>query len=88
MILPDLINSASNVKVVLGGNYRPALHFICFTGEEYHSAVRIWGRPNFIHRLSDANAKREIAPGDLAIFARGTDEDLLAPLSFNDSAVM
>jgi hypothetical protein len=68
--------------------YRPAVHFIRFRGDEYHSAVRIWGRPDFIHRLWDANAKREIAPGDIAIFARGTDQDPLAPFSFNDSAVL
>lgn len=65
---------------------RPALHFIGFRGDEYHSAVRVFGRPNFIHRYWDRRAVQDIAPGDVAVFARGTDQDPLAPHSFNDSA--
>lgn len=67
---------------------RHGLHFIGFRGDEYHSAVRIFGRPDFIHRDWDARAKHEIMPGDIAIFATGTEQDELTPFNFNDSAVL
>lgn len=65
--------------------HRPAVHFIAFRGEEYHSSVRIFGKPDFVHQRWDARAKQEILPGDLAVFARGTDQDPVAAFSFNDS---
>lgn len=52
-----------------------AVHFVGFRGEEYWSAVRIWGRPTFIHRGWDTRARREIADGDVIVFAKGTAED-------------
>ena len=56
-----------------------ALHFVRFCGDEYYSAVRIFGRPDFIHRHWDARAKSEIVPGDVAMFAYGTECDPIAP---------
>lgn len=55
---------------------RLCVHFVAFRGEEYWSAVRVWGRPSFIHRRWDQRAQREIAEGDVVVFAHGTDEDL------------
>jgi len=54
---------------------RPALHFVAFRGEEYWSAVKVWGRPGFIHRRWDLRALRDIADEDIVIFAAGTAED-------------
>lgn len=54
---------------------KPALHFVGFRGEEFWSAVRIWGRPDFIHRKWDQRARREIGPGDTIIFATGSEAD-------------
>lgn len=55
---------------------RAAVHFIGFKGEEYWSAVRIWGRPGFIHRRWDMRAKRDIDPEvDVVVFAQGTGAD-------------
>lgn len=62
----------------------PAVHFVGFRGEEYWSAVRIWGRPSFIHRGWDRRAQREIAPGDVVIFAKGTDADPPKEFNYND----
>jgi hypothetical protein len=56
-------------------------HFVGFRGDEFWSAVRIWGRPDFIHRRWDQRARREIAPGDTIIFATGTEGD--APARWN-----
>lgn len=49
----------------------PAVHFIGFRGEEFWSAVKVWGRPGFIHMRWDRRARREIADGDTLVFARG-----------------
>lgn len=50
-----------------------AVHFVGFRGDEYWSAVRIWGRPGFIHRRWDTRAWREIADGDVIVFATGDE---------------
>jgi len=49
----------------------PALHFVGFRGEEWWSAIKVWGRPNYIHIGWDQRAQREILPQDTVIFARG-----------------
>ena len=41
----------------------PCLHFVGFRGEEYWSAVKVWGFPDFYHRGWDTRAAREIANG-------------------------
>ena len=64
---------------------KPALHFVGFRGDEYWSAVRIWGRPTFIHRRWDQRARREIADGDTIIFATGSEAD--EPSRFNGSDI-
>lgn len=53
----------------------PALHFVGFRGEEYHSALQIWGKPDFIRRDWDRWAQQDMHPTDTVIFARGTDHD-------------
>ena len=63
----------------------PALHYVGFRADEYWSAVRIWGRPTFIHRRWDQRARREIADGDTIIFATGSEAD--EPSRFNGSDI-
>ncbi|WP_088331845.1 hypothetical protein [Sphingomonas mucosissima] len=53
----------------------PAVHFVAFRGDEYWSAVRLWGRPSFIHRRWDQRARRELHPSDTVVFAKGCDQD-------------
>ncbi|QTG12411.1 hypothetical protein G6M86_03750 [Agrobacterium tumefaciens] len=60
---------------------KPITHFIGFRGEEYWSAVKVWGQPHYIHRGWDKRAQREIVDVDLVIFAKGTDRD--EPRDFN-----
>jgi hypothetical protein len=47
-----------------------------------------FGQPDFIHRNWDARAKSEIVPGDIGVFAYGTERDPIAPYSFDDSATL
>lgn len=51
------------------------VHFIGFRGEEYWSAVKVWGLPHVVHMGWDKRAKRELGEDDLVIFARGTEHD-------------
>lgn len=62
-----------------------ALHFVGFRGNEYLSAVRIFGKPDFFHRLYDRRAKQEIVEGDVAVFANGEESKDRGIHSFNDS---
>ena len=50
---------------------RKCIHFIGFRGEEYWSAVKVWGKPDFYHRGFDLRMWRDIADGDKLIFANG-----------------
>jgi hypothetical protein len=61
-----------------------AVHFVGFRGEEYWSAIRVWGRPDFMHRGWDLRARREIAPDDIVIFATGGADQEPRERSYND----
>ncbi len=63
---------------------RPALHFVGFRGDEYTGARRVWGRPDYIHLGWDLRAQREIADGDVVVFARGEADQEPRQRSFSD----
>jgi hypothetical protein len=50
---------------------RPCLHFVGLRGDEYWRAVRVFGRPDFIHDAWDITAAAHAAPIDTVVFARG-----------------
>jgi hypothetical protein len=50
---------------------RRAIHYVGFRDDRYLNALRIWGGPRVIHRWWDRRAAREIADGDVVIFAEG-----------------
>lgn len=54
-----------------------AVHFVGFRDERYWSAVKIWGKPGFIHRAWDRRARREIADDDTVVFATGDETQAL-----------
>lgn len=47
------------------------LHFVGFKGDEYWSALRVWGEPDFVHATWDTRAKLEAAPQDVVVHAVG-----------------
>lgn len=59
------------------------VHFVGFRGEEYHSAVKAFSSPHFIHRGWDLRAQREIADDDLVVFAAGSSDQEPRRKSFN-----
>lgn len=62
----------------------PCIHFIGFRDDRYWNAVRIWGRPHFIHGGWDVRAQREIGDGDLVVFAEGDETQPPRKQNFND----
>lgn len=67
---------------------KACVHFVGFRGDEYAAAVRIWGRPDFIHRYWDHRAIGDIVPDlDTVVFARGDERDPPNVYAFNDSEV-
>lgn len=63
---------------------KACLHFVGFRREEYWSAVRVFGRPDFIHPAWDQRARREIAQGDTIIFATGDEAQPVADHNATD----
>ncbi len=63
---------------------RPMLHYVGFRGDEYLRAVRVFGRPDFVHIGWDSWARMEVVEGDTAIFARGTFDDMPSAYGFPD----
>ena len=65
-----------------------AVHFVGFRGDEFNSAVKIWGKPDFFHRDWDVRVKHggEFHPDDIVIFAKKSEHDQPNPQAFNDSA--
>lgn len=69
---------------------RPRLHFVGFkeTGarkdERYWRAARVFGAPDFVHPGWDMRAQREIADGDMIVFATGTADQEPRRMSYSD----
>lgn len=62
-----------------------AIHFVWFRGEEYWSAVKIWGEPDFIHMGWDTRAKREILDTDIVVFAKGDHDQQYSERNYSDT---
>lgn len=44
------------------------VHFVGFRGEEYWSAVKVWGTPQWIHKDYDARVFTEVGKNDVVVF--------------------
>ena len=62
-----------------------AVHFVNFKDDRYWAAVKVFGKPDFIHRRWDRRAQEDFAPGDIYVFAEGQENDPITDYSFNDS---
>lgn len=64
-----------------------ALHFVRFPdrfGRQFQNAVHVFGPPDFLHRLWDRRAQREIAEGDVIVFAKGDQDQPVSPVNGDD----
>lgn len=61
------------------------VHFIGFRDpQRWANAVSIWGEPHFVHHVWDRRAAREIAEGDVVVFAK-YDPERPSEFSYDDS---
>lgn len=61
-----------------------ALHFVGFRGDEYTTAVKLFGLPDFYHYCYDVRAASEFMDGDTVVFANGSEKRCF-PIAYNDS---
>lgn len=62
------------------------LHFVGFKDDRYFNAVKVFGKPDFVHRFWDVRATHEVAEGDVVVFASGDDTQAVTPYAYDDSA--
>ena len=64
------------------------IHFVGFRGDEYLSAVKVFGKPDFFHKVFDDRViyGGEGGDDDIIIFANGADKKY-SKFTLNDSAV-
>jgi hypothetical protein len=61
------------------------LHLIGFRGEEYWSAIKVWGHlPVMIHRVHDIRAYRDIGEEDVVLFANKETEEMIRDRNGSD----
>jgi hypothetical protein len=75
---PDTFTALRNMR-------QRTVHFVGFRGEEFHSAVRAFGPPDFVHVHWDARAVQEVAPGDRVVFTNAAMAHGFIPWTFDDS---
>ena len=70
------------------GMMKRYVHFVGFRGDEYLSAVKVFGKPDFFHKVFDDRVifGGEVGDDDIIIFANGADKKY-SKFTFNDSAV-
>ncbi len=68
-------NGPTPLDLLLAG-VAPAVHFVGFRSPQQRAnAERVFGPPDFEHRVWDQRAQREIVPGwDVLIFAKHQDD--------------
>ena len=60
------------------------VHFVGFVDDRYLAAVRVWGKPEVIHRGWDLRALKDIGEDDIVVFANGEHDQVPKVKSFND----
>lgn len=62
------------------------IHFVGFKNDRYWNAVRVFGKPDFVHRFWDRRAHDEVAEGDSVVFADGDENQTVRAFAYDDSA--
>jgi len=60
------------------------VHFIGFRGEEFWSAVRVFGYPDFIHKWHDHRMYGDVGDGDTLVFANKATPNIISEFSWQD----
>lgn len=64
-----------------------AVHFVGFKpgSERFNNAERVFGPPDFVHRVYDGRCIVEIMHGDTVVFAKGDEHQPVEVYSYDDS---
>ena len=62
------------------------MHFVGFKDDRWWNAIRVFGRPDFVHRRWDRRAVAEVFDGDVVVFADGDETSPIEVHAFDDSA--
>lgn len=62
-----------------------ALHFVGFKDDRMWSAIRVFGKPDFWHRIYDQRAVVEIFEDDKVLFANGDETQPVREFTHDDS---
>lgn len=62
------------------------LHFVRFTDDSYSRAVKVFGKPDFVHRFWDYRAVCEVCEGDVVVFAKGDENQPVEQYAYDDSS--
>jgi hypothetical protein len=76
--------SATKFATKFDRRITPVVHFVGFTDDRFWSAVKVWGRPEYIHRGWDLRARRELHPADTIVFAEGEHDQPMREKSYSD----
>jgi hypothetical protein len=72
-------------KQYMSNTVERVVHFVGFRDDRFWNAVKVFGRPHFIHRGWDLRARREIdLENDLVVFADGEFDQEPRRKSFDD----
>jgi len=63
------------------------VHFIGFRGEEYWSAVKVWGFPDFVHKWHDNRMYGDVGDNDILIFAGKSDPKEVSEYTWQDHEI-
>ena len=63
------------------------VHFIGFRGEEYWSAVKVWGFPDFIHSWHDNRMYGDVGDNDILVFAGKSDPKEVSEYTWQDHEI-
>jgi hypothetical protein len=63
-----------------------AIHFVGFKDNRYNTAVKVFGTPDFIHRVWDKRAADEVMENDVVVFADSDETQEVKFFAFDDSA--
>lgn len=60
------------------------VHFIGFRGEEYWSAVKVFGPPDFVHMTHDNRMYGDVGEYDVLVFGPKAHPDRISDYSWQD----
>lgn len=62
----------------------PCVHFVGFKDDRWWNAIKVFGKPDFVHPAWDTRAQREVGVNDIVVFAKGPHDQPLVKHNTQD----